>query len=79
MARITTPFGFRSTADEVISGIDLSGRRIVVTGGASGIGAETVRVLAGAGAEVTLAVRNPDAGARVAAEIAASLASFIAP
>jgi NAD(P)-dependent dehydrogenase (short-subunit alcohol dehydrogenase family) len=72
MARITTPFGFRSTAQEVVEGIDLSGTRAIVTGGASGIGIETARALARAGAEVTLAVRNVDAGRVVAAEIAAT-------
>ncbi|NUR95225.1 MAG: SDR family NAD(P)-dependent oxidoreductase [Kribbellaceae bacterium] len=69
MSRITTPFGFGSTATEVIAGVDLSGRRAVVTGGASGIGVETVRALARAGAEVTLAVRNTAAGERVAGQI----------
>jgi NAD(P)-dependent dehydrogenase (short-subunit alcohol dehydrogenase family) len=67
--RITTPFSAASTAAEVIEGIDLTGRRAIVTGGASGIGVETARALAGAGAEVTLAVRDVEAGNRVAAEI----------
>jgi NAD(P)-dependent dehydrogenase (short-subunit alcohol dehydrogenase family) len=69
---ITTPFGFDSTAAEVIEGVDLSGRRAIVTGGSSGIGVETARSLAGAGAEVTLAVRDTQAGDRTAAEITAS-------
>jgi NAD(P)-dependent dehydrogenase (short-subunit alcohol dehydrogenase family) len=68
-SRITTPFGFRSTAAEVIAGVDLSGKRAVVTGASSGIGVETARALADAGAAVTLAVRNAEAGERVAAEI----------
>ena len=72
MPRITTPFGPHSTAAEVTEGIDLSGKRIIVTGAASGIGVETARVLAGAGAEVTLAARDTDAGARVAADITAT-------
>jgi NAD(P)-dependent dehydrogenase (short-subunit alcohol dehydrogenase family) len=72
MARITTPFGPRSTAAEVVEGIDLSGQRVIVTGAASGIGVETARALAGAGAEVTLAVRDTEAGARVAADITAT-------
>jgi NAD(P)-dependent dehydrogenase (short-subunit alcohol dehydrogenase family) len=67
--RITTPFGFDSTAAEVAEGVDLSGKRAVVTGAASGIGVETARTLAGAGAGVTLAVRDLEAGARVAADI----------
>jgi NAD(P)-dependent dehydrogenase (short-subunit alcohol dehydrogenase family) len=67
--RITTPFNAESTAAEVVAGIDLNGHRVIVTGGASGIGVETARALAGAGAEVTLAVRNLPAGERTAADI----------
>ena len=67
--RITTPFGFSSTAAEVVAGVDLSGKRAIVTGASSGIGVETARALAGAGAAVTLAVRKAEAGERVAAEI----------
>ncbi|MFI1093843.1 SDR family NAD(P)-dependent oxidoreductase [Streptomyces sp. NPDC020917] len=70
-ARVTTPFGPASTADDVIAGIDLGGRRAVVTGGAAGIGAETARALAAAGAEVVLAVRDTGAGETVAEEITA--------
>jgi NAD(P)-dependent dehydrogenase (short-subunit alcohol dehydrogenase family) len=66
---ITTPFGFNSTADEVLRGIDLSGKRAIVTGGSSGIGIDTARALAAAGAEVTLAVRNVEAGRQVAAAL----------
>ncbi|MGV9385508.1 SDR family NAD(P)-dependent oxidoreductase [Nonomuraea sp. NPDC003707] len=69
--RITTPFTATSTAAEVAAGIDLSGRRAIVTGASSGIGAETARTLADAGAEVTLAVRNPAAGEHVAQDIIA--------
>jgi NAD(P)-dependent dehydrogenase (short-subunit alcohol dehydrogenase family) len=67
--RITTPFGFTSTAAEVIAGVDLSGKRAIVTGASSGIGVETARALADVGAAVTLAVRNTEEGERVAAEI----------
>lgn len=67
--RITTPFGFESTADDVIDGVDLTGRTAIVTGASSGIGVETARALAAAGATVTLAVRNTTVGDRVAAEI----------
>lgn len=69
---ITTPFGVHSTAAEVVADLDLSGKQAIVTGGASGIGVETARALADAGADVTLAVRNPQAGADIAAEITAS-------
>ena len=72
MTRITTPFGFHSTAAEVAEGIDLSGRRAIVTGASSGIGIETARTLAAIGAEVTLAVRDTEAGERTAADITAS-------
>jgi len=67
--RITTPFNAQSTAAEVIAGVDLVGRRAIVTGGASGIGVETARALADAGAEVTLAVRNVEAGRQTAEDI----------
>ncbi|MEW1825776.1 SDR family NAD(P)-dependent oxidoreductase [Streptomyces sp. NPDC088196] len=59
-------FSADTTAAEVIDGVDLHGRRAVVTGASSGIGVETARALASAGADVTLAVRNTDAGAQVA-------------
>jgi NAD(P)-dependent dehydrogenase (short-subunit alcohol dehydrogenase family) len=71
--RIVTPFGATSTAEEVVAGVDLTGKRAFVTGASSGIGRETARVLAAAGAEVTLAVRNADAGTEVAADIAADV------
>ncbi|MCF0096969.1 SDR family NAD(P)-dependent oxidoreductase [Micromonospora sp. MH99] len=67
---ITTSFAHDSTAMDVIRGVDLVGRRAIVTGGSSGIGVETARALASAGAEVTLAVRNPDAGQKAADDIA---------
>jgi NAD(P)-dependent dehydrogenase (short-subunit alcohol dehydrogenase family) len=67
-------FGAQSTAAEVIAGVDLTGKRAIVTGGSSGIGVETARALAGAGAEVTLAVRDVEAGGKVAARIGAEVA-----
>jgi NAD(P)-dependent dehydrogenase (short-subunit alcohol dehydrogenase family) len=67
-----SPFGERSTADEVAAGIDLAGRRAIVTGASSGIETETARVLADRGAAVTLAVRDTDAGALVAAGVRGS-------
>jgi NAD(P)-dependent dehydrogenase (short-subunit alcohol dehydrogenase family) len=69
MTRFTTHFGFQSTAAEVIAGVDLTGRKAIVTGGAAGVGAETVRALAGAGAAVTMAVRRVDVAEPVAAEL----------
>ena len=55
-------FDAHSTAADVIADVDLTGKRAIVTGGASGIGLETARALASAGAQVTLAVRNTDVG-----------------
>ena len=55
---VGSPFGYRSTAMEVADGIDLAGKHVVVTGGYSGIGTETVRALAAAGAEVIVGARR---------------------
>ena len=44
--RFTTPFGAQSTAADVIAGVDLTGKRAIVTGGAAGLGVETARALA---------------------------------
>jgi NAD(P)-dependent dehydrogenase (short-subunit alcohol dehydrogenase family) len=57
-ARITSRFNRKSTALEVVEGLSLQGRHILVTGGASGLGLETSRALAQAGATLTLAVRD---------------------
>ena len=70
MSTITTRYGHDTSAEEVARDIDLTGRRVIVTGGASGIGVETARALAGTGADVTLAVRDLAAGERTAGEIA---------
>lgn len=70
--RITTPYGFHTNAMEIIDGVDLRGKRAIVTGGASGIGTETVRALASGGASVTVAVRRPDAARPVVAELQAA-------
>ena len=67
MERITTNFRVSSTAAEVIEGVDLSGKRAIVTGGASGIGLETAKALSAA--TVTLAVRRPAAARAVAEDI----------
>jgi NAD(P)-dependent dehydrogenase (short-subunit alcohol dehydrogenase family) len=69
---IASPFGLKTQVDEVIRGVSLAGKTAIVTGGASGIGVETVRALAGAGARVVMPVRARGAGETVAAEIRAS-------
>lgn len=51
-------FDAKSTADEVLSGVDLKGKRFFITGASSGIGLETVRSLVGRGASVVGAVRD---------------------
>jgi NAD(P)-dependent dehydrogenase (short-subunit alcohol dehydrogenase family) len=58
--KIDSGFGFHSTAAEVIEGISLDGKLAVVTGGSSGIGTETTRVLAGAGATVVVPARDTE-------------------
>lgn len=65
--RIGSGFGARSTAEEVLAGIDLFGRTAIVTGGYSGLGLETTRALAAAGASVVVPARRP-AVARKAVE-----------
>ncbi|MCX5386962.1 SDR family NAD(P)-dependent oxidoreductase [Streptomyces sp. NBC_00083] len=57
---IGSGFGARSTAADVLAGIDLTGRLAVVTGGYSGIGLETTRALVGAGARVVVPSRRLD-------------------
>jgi NAD(P)-dependent dehydrogenase (short-subunit alcohol dehydrogenase family) len=58
--KIGSGFGFRSTADEVLAGIDLTGKLAVVTGGYSGIGLPTTRALRRAGAHVVVPARRPE-------------------
>jgi NAD(P)-dependent dehydrogenase (short-subunit alcohol dehydrogenase family) len=70
---LSLPYNAQSTAEEVIDGVDLTGQRAVVTGGASGIGLVTARALARAGAEVTLAVRDPKAAKETADAIRADV------
>ena len=68
---IQSAFGARSTALNVVQGVSLVGKTAVVTGGASGLGFETSRALASAGAAVMLAVRNLEQGQAAAARITA--------
>jgi NAD(P)-dependent dehydrogenase (short-subunit alcohol dehydrogenase family) len=58
--KIGSGFGAHSTASEVLAGIDLSGKLAIVTGGYSGLGLETTRALAAAGAHVVVPARRPD-------------------
>ncbi|MBK7398400.1 MAG: SDR family NAD(P)-dependent oxidoreductase [Myxococcales bacterium] len=58
-APLPSGFGFSSTARDVLGGRSLVGKDVVVTGGYAGIGLETTRVLAEAGATVIVPVRSP--------------------
>ena len=69
----TPEYGAATTAAEIVENVDLQGRRAIVTGASSGIGVETARALASAGADVTLAVRNLETGRKVANDIAEKL------
>src|SRR6202050_4571851 len=66
---MTKVFGATSTTDDVLSGIDLHGKRILVTGVSAGIGVETARALAAHGAQVTGAVRDLEKAAAATAKV----------
>ncbi|PSJ43431.1 SDR family NAD(P)-dependent oxidoreductase [Allosphingosinicella deserti] len=57
-------YGPFTTAEQVIAGIDLTGRTAIVTGGSSGLGLEMVRVLTGAGARAVIPVRDAEKARR---------------
>lgn len=59
--RLNSGFGARSSATDVLAGIDLTGKLAIVTGGHSGLGLETTRALTGAGAHMLVLARNPEA------------------
>lgn len=67
--RIPSAFGARSTAQEVLQGVDLTGTLAIVTGGYSGLGLETTRALTGAGAHVVVPARRPDHARDVLADV----------
>jgi len=62
-------FGATSTTDDVLSGIDLHGKRILVTGVSAGIGVETARALASHGAHVTGAARDLEKAEAATAQV----------
>lgn len=65
--------GPRTTALEVVEGLNLSGRTAIVTGAAGGLGLETVRALASAGAHIVAAVRDGQAAKSVLSAIKGSI------
>ncbi len=62
-------FGAKSTTDEVLAGVDLKGKRFLVTGASAGLGVETSRALVAHGADVVGAVRDLEKGERATAEV----------
>lgn len=54
----TEKFGAKTTTTDVLKGIDIKGKNILITGGTSGLGEESARVLAANGANVTITARN---------------------
>jgi hypothetical protein len=68
-------FGAESTTDEVLAGVDLSGKRILVTGVSAGLGVETARVLAAHGALVVGAARDLAKAGRATNEVRAQAAN----
>ena len=67
-------FGATSTTDDVLEGVDLSGKRILVTGVSAGLGVETARVLAAHGARVVGAARDLDKARRATEPVRAQAA-----
>ncbi len=72
---MTAKFGATSTADEVLTGMDLGSRRVLVTGVSAGIGVETARGLVARGAKVVGTVRNLERAQAVTEQICAQAAS----
>jgi NAD(P)-dependent dehydrogenase (short-subunit alcohol dehydrogenase family) len=70
---ITSGLDPYTDAAVLVEGKDLSGQTAIVTGGATGIGIETVKALAGAGADVVIAVRKRDLGEAAAKEVNAAV------
>src|SRR5260370_23306956 len=66
---MTNVFGATSTTDEVLSGVNLQGKRILVTGVSAGIGVETARSLAAHGAYVVGAARDLKKAEAATAEV----------
>lgn len=62
-------YGKETTTDEVLAGLDLSGKRIVITGASGGLGEESARALASKGASITMAARNAEKSAAAEARL----------
>ncbi|HST35751.1 MAG TPA: SDR family NAD(P)-dependent oxidoreductase [Allosphingosinicella sp.] len=66
---MTTPFNAKSTTDDVLEGVDLAGKRILVTGVSAGLGVETARALTAHGASVVGTARDLDKARAATAHI----------
>jgi NAD(P)-dependent dehydrogenase (short-subunit alcohol dehydrogenase family) len=77
MKEISMPKAFdaTSTTDEVLAGVDLTGKRVLVTGVSAGLGVETARTLAAHGAQVVGAARDLAKAERATAEVRAQAAN----
>src|ERR1700752_3307618 len=64
-------FDGRSTADDVLAGVDLTGKTVAVTGASAGLGFETARAMAAKGGEIVMVGRDPGKIARAAERIMA--------
>ena len=71
-------FNHQTTADEVLADINLTGKRVLITGGSSGLGAESARAMAAKGAEVIITARKKEKAAEVVANIKKATGSDIA-
>jgi NAD(P)-dependent dehydrogenase (short-subunit alcohol dehydrogenase family) len=68
-------FGIESTTDEVLEGVDLSGRWVLITGASAGLGQETARAVVAHGGNVVLGVRDLDKGERASEPVRAAAAN----
>src|SRR6204780_969593 len=72
---MATRFGAKSTTEDVLAGIDLKGKRILVTGVSAGLGIETARALVAHGASVVGAARDLEKAKRATAEVSKAAAA----
>ena len=63
-------FGPETTAEQVVAGMDLAGKVVVITGGASGLGLEVTKTLSGAGATTIVGARDPEGARHILAGMA---------
>ena len=68
--KMAAKFGANSTTEDVLRGVDLTGKRILVTGVSAGLGVETARALVAHGADVVGAARDLEKAKRATADVA---------